>query len=330
MKKLRERAPKDISQSIRLAMQLAFALLNLWIGIEFARWVTYIETPGSTFAPRPAGVEGWLPIAGLMNLKYWIATRSVPHVHAAAMFLFVAFLLIAVLLKKAFCSWLCPVGTISEWLWKLGHKIAKRNLMLPKWLDIPLRGLKYLLLGFFLWTIVRMPALAIDEFMRAPYGAITDIKLLHFFRFIGTTGLTVIAVLLALSVAIPNFWCRYACPYGAMLGLASLFSPTQITRDANECIDCAKCAKACPSRLPVDVLPRVRSAECTLCMSCVAVCPAKNALQVKVVKRRTMPAWAIAATIATIFLGIVIAARVTGHWDRHVPDEVVRYFLSLG
>jgi polyferredoxin len=330
VKKLRERAPKEHSQSIRLAAQLAFALLNLWIGIEFARWVGYIETPGSTAVTRPAGVEGWLPIAGLMNLKYWIATRTVPEVHPAAMFLLVAFLLIALLLKKAFCSWLCPIGTLSEWLWKLGKKVAGRNLTPPRWLDIALRGLKYALLGFFLWTIVRMPAIAIAEFMRAPYGVISDIKLLHFFRFIGTTGLVVIAVLLALSVAIQNFWCRYLCPYGALLGIASLLSPTQITRDADECIDCAKCAKACPARLPVDTLPRVRSAECTLCMSCVAVCPAKNALQVKVVRRRTVPAWAIAAAVATIFLGGVLVARVTGHWNRHVPDEVVRYFLSLG
>jgi polyferredoxin len=175
-----------------------------------------------------------------------------------------------------------------------------------------------------------MPAESIAEFMRSPYGVISDIKLLHFFRFIGMTGLTVIGVLLALSVAVPNFWCRYLCPYGALLGLGSLLSPTTITRDAEECIDCAKCAKACPSRLPVDTLPRVRSAECTLCMQCVAVCPAKNALQVKAAKRRTLPAWAIAAAIAAIFLGAVVAARLTGHWNHDVPDDVVRYFLSLG
>lgn len=311
-------------------MQLAFALLNVWIGVAFARWVTYIETPGSIAVSRPAGVEGWLPIAGLMNLKYWLATGTVPRVHPASLFLLVAFLLIALLLKKAFCSWLCPIGTVSEWLWKLGRKLAKRNLTPPRWLDIALRGLKYLLLGFFLWTIVRMPADAIDAFMRAPYGAISDIKLLHFFRFIGMTGLIVMGVLVALSVAVQNFWCRYLCPYGALLGIAALFSPTRITRDANECIDCAKCTKACPSRLPVDVLPHVRSAECTLCLSCVAVCPAKNALQVKVARRRTLPVWAIAAAMATIFLGVVLIARVTGHWDRHVPDDVVRYFLSLG
>lgn len=311
-------------------MQVAFALLNVWVAIGFVRWVRYIEMPGSNVVARPAGVEGWLPIAGLMNVKSWLATGVVPDVHPAAMVLLLTFFAIAILLKKAFCSWLCPIGTVSEWLWKLGRKLMRRNFTVPRWLDVALRGVKYLLLAFFVFTIVRMPAAAIAEFMHAPFGAISDIKLLHFFRFISVTGIVVIGVLVALSMVVQNFWCRYLCPYGALLGIGSLLSPVAITRNANECIDCRKCAKACPSRLAVDTLPRVRSAECTLCMSCVAVCPAKDALQVKVARRITMPAWAIAATIATIFFGAVLVARVTGHWNRTMPDEVVRYFLSLG
>jgi polyferredoxin len=40
------------------------------------------------------------------------------------MVLFIAFVLMSLLLKKSFCSWLCPVGTFSEYLWKLGRKIG--------------------------------------------------------------------------------------------------------------------------------------------------------------------------------------------------------------
>lgn len=313
-----------------MAMQIAFVLLNVWIGVAFARWVNFIETPGSPAVPRPPGVEGWLPIAGLMNLKYWIVTGTAPKVHAAAAVLLAAFLGIALVFRKAFCSWLCPIGALSEWLWKLGRRVTGASLTLPRWLDVPLRGLKYLLFGFFAWTILRMPAEGIAGFMSAPYGVIADVKLLHFFRFLGTTALVVLSILVALSVAVPNFWCRYLCPYGALLGLVSIFSPTAITRDPEECIDCAKCAKACPARLPVDLLPRVRSAECTLCMNCVAVCPAKNALQAKLVRRATLSPWLIAAGVAAIFCGAVLLARLTGHWSRHVPDDWVRYFLALG
>jgi polyferredoxin len=314
----------DASQSLRLAVQLAFVALNVWIAIEFTLWVHWLEVGGKP-AVRPPGVEAWLPIAGLMNLKVWIVTRVVPEVHPAAMFLILAILLMSLLLRKAFCSWVCPIGTLSEMLWKP----LRSTLAIPRWLDVPLRGVKYALLAFFVWAIMKMPADAIAEFMRAPYGVVADVKMLNFFRFMSTTTVIVLAVLLGLSVAIRNLWCRYLCPYGALLGVVALFSPARIRRDADACIDCAKCTKACPSRLPVDRLTQVRSAECTLCMSCVAACPVKEALAVKVTKTRELRPRMIAAAIVILLGGIVIAARVSGHWATHVPDDLVRYFLSL-
>ena len=53
-----------------------------------------------------------------------------------------------------FCGWLCPVGTLSEYLWKLGRDTFKRNFLLPRWLDIGLTSLKYLLLAFFVRIIL--------------------------------------------------------------------------------------------------------------------------------------------------------------------------------
>ena len=61
------------NRTIRRAVQSAFLLLNLWIGAQFYLFVRYWETGGqSVFVPRPPGVEGWLPIAGLMNLKVFL------------------------------------------------------------------------------------------------------------------------------------------------------------------------------------------------------------------------------------------------------------------
>jgi polyferredoxin len=216
---------------------------------------------------------------------------------------------------------------MSEWLYKLGERLFRRNLALPIWLDIPLRGLKYLLLGFFGWAIIHMSVDEIRSFMVSPYGLVADVKLLNFFRFIGTTGLIVVGVLVLLSIVVKNFWCRYLCPYGALLGFFSLLSPMRIRRDPDACIDCAKCAKVCPARLPVDVLPQIRSAECTMCMQCTAVCPAKGALEVKVTPRRVVPAWAVAAAVAVIFLATIGIARVTGHWNSNVPERVYRMLV---
>ncbi len=333
-KKLVRRTEGDHSQRLRRGFQLAFLLLNIYLGAVFYFWVRAYEAGGAPGLERPAGVEGYLPIAGLMNVKYWLLSGRVPAIHPAAMFLLIAFLATAFFFRKAFCSWLCPVGTLSEYLWRLGCKLFRRNFRLPRWLDIPLRGLKYLLLAFFVWAVAGMSMAEIASFMRSPYGLIADVKMLNFFRFLGETGLIVIGVLVVASVLVQNFWCRYLCPYGALLGLAALPGPLRIRRNPQACIDCTKCAKACPAALPVDKLVTIKSAECTGCLECVAVCPAQGALAMTNQplwrgrpRPRTMPAWAVAAGIAALFFGITGYARLTGHWQTHLPDSLYQQLV---
>jgi polyferredoxin len=332
-KKLIRRSDLDGSQRTRRVAQWIFVALNGWLGIQFLFWVRFCESGVGLNVPRPAGVEGWLPIAGLMNTKYLLLTGHIPTIHPAAMVLFIAFILMSLLFKKAFCSWLCPVGTLSEHLWILGRRIFGRNLRLPKWLDIPLRSLKYLLLGFFVFVIGGMSAEAIHDFMSTPYGLVADVKMLNFFRDIGETSGIVIATLVLLSMLIQNFWCRYLCPYGALLGLTSLFSPTRIRRDREACIDCGRCARACPSHLAVDRLVQIRSIECSACMACVAACPAQDALQFSLTprkastpaerwRRRTIRPAMFAAVLAFIFFGLVVVAKTTGHWQTNLPRAV--------
>jgi polyferredoxin len=322
-KKLARRTTDDYSQKLRFGIQSAFLLLNLWIGAQFFLWVRYYESGGATLrVSRPPGVEGWLPIASLMNLKAFLLTGAVPSVHPAGMFLLVAFLGMSLLLRKSFCSWLCPVGTVSEYLWKLGQSSFRRTFAFPKWLDIPLRSLKYILLGLFLWIIGTMPVPAIRAFLEGPYGLIADVKMLNFFRFLSVTAAVTLGVLFLASIFVKNFWCRYFCPYGGLLGLVSLASPARIRRSPEACIDCAKCARACPSLLPVDRLITVKSAECTGCMECVAVCPAEGALAMTLPRKRILPAWALAGGVVLIFLGSVAVAHATGHWHTVLPERI--------
>jgi len=322
----RDYAKRPIEQTvlIRRSVQVGFLALNLWIGVRFYLWVRFFETGGtSVYVPRPAGVEGWLPIASLMNLKYFAVTGLIPEVHPAGMFLLMAFLTISLVFRKAFCSWLCPIGTLSEWLWQGGRDLFKRNLALPRWADIPLRSVKYILLFLFVWLVASMPAPDLRAFLSSPYGLVSDVKMLDFFRDAGRLTIWVCAALVILSVVTKNFWCRYLCPYGALMGLVSLLSPTRIVRDPVSCIDCGKCAKACPSLIPVDVLRTVRTPECNGCLTCVSVCPVQDALEMRaLVRKRRLTAPVIAAGVAAVFLLLVGYAKVTGHWEGRVPEEV--------
>ncbi len=322
-KTLLKRRSGDRSQEVRWTVQLLFLALNIWIGVEFILFVRHYATGGaSVWIARPPGVEGWLPIASLMNLKVWLLTGEIPRMHPAGMFILIAFLAISFLLRKAFCSWLCPVGTISEWFWRIGRQTFRGNFQLPRWLDVPLRSLKYILLGLFLYAVGSMSVPAILAFLEGPYGVISDVKMLNFFRSLSPTAAVTLGVLAVLSIFIQNFWCRYLCPYGALVGLVARFSPARIRRSQEICIDCAKCAKDCPSLLPVDKLITVSSPECTACLQCVAICPADGALFMSAGKKHRIPTWAIVAGMAILFFGIVGYAQWTGHWQTDVPSQV--------
>jgi polyferredoxin len=321
-KKIVVRISDDHSQAWRRLVQVLFLALNVWIGLQFVLFVRYFESGGrAIYVSRPPGVEGWLPIAGLMNLKYFLTTGCIPSMHPAAMFLLIAFLAISILFRKAFCSWLCPIGTISEALWKFGRKLLKQNCIFPRWADLPLRSLKYLLLAFFLYAIAGISAGSIEVFLSSPYGLVADVKMLHFFRHLSETAAIILGVLLVLSVLFQNFWCRYLCPYGALTGLAAIFSPAKICRNEKQCIDCTGCTKACPALLKVHELGFIRSAECTGCMECIAVCPVEGALQMYFPQKRRLSPWLIAAGLSMILIVTVGFAKWKGSWNSSIPDS---------
>jgi polyferredoxin len=320
----------DRSQAWRRLVQSLFLGLNILICVQFVLFVRYFESQGhGSHVSRPPGVEGWLPIAGLMNLKYFLVTGKIPSIHPAAMFLLACFLLISILFRKAFCSWLCPIGTLSEALWKLGRKLLKRNWAFPRIVDLPLRGLKYLLLALFLYAVAGMTAASIEAFLSGPYGLVADVKMLHFFLHLSQTVAITLLALSVLSILFQNFWCRYLCPYGALMGLAAIFSPAKIRRDSNACIDCGKCVKACPALLKVDELDQIRSAECTGCLECISACPAEGALQLSFPKKCRIPPWLVAAGLAVLFIGVIGFARLRGAWYSDIPASVYQRLIPV-
>jgi polyferredoxin len=317
---------KHDSQFLRTAVQTAFLFLCVWIGIEFYLFVRWgMSGNNATAVSRPPGVEGFLPISALISLKYWLQTGVINNIHPSGLFIFISILLVSFLMKKAFCSWMCPVGTLSESLWMLGEKLFGRNLGLPRWMDYPLRAMKYLILGFFVYVIGTMDVGSLRAFIESPYNRMADVKMYLFFANISSTVLWTILVLIVLSVAVKNFWCRYLCPYGGLLGLLSVLSPLKITRQPSTCIDCELCTKSCPSGINVYAVKRVRSDECTGCYRCVDACPVKNTLDVRVAQNsRPLPSWVFGTLVAGVFIALVGLAMVTGKWQNNISSDEYR------
>ncbi len=82
---------------------------------------------------------------------------------------------LGLLAKKAFCSWICPIGTLSEMLAALSRRLFRRTLSLPRLLDLPLRSLKYLLLAFFVHAVFwEMSPQSVVDFLDSPYNRVAE------------------------------------------------------------------------------------------------------------------------------------------------------------
>ena len=163
---------------------------------------------------------------------------------------------------------------------------------------------------------------ALESFINSPYNKMADVKMYFFFMDISTFVLWAIIALMILSVVIKNFWCRFVCPYGALLGMVSWLSPFKVTRESSSCIDCELCTKACPSNILVHKAGRVWSDECTSCMRCVEVCPVKETLLLRTSYiKKAPPTWVYGALVAGVFVAVTGLAMITHHWTNGISKE---------
>ena len=314
--------PGKDPQAARIWVQGAFLALCAWIGIDFARFM-------AGAGRHPAGAEGFLPISALLSLKLLLGAGRIHPAHPAGLFIFLAILAIGLLLKKGFCGWLCPVGTLSEALWKLGRRLIGRNLALPRGLDLPLRAVKYLLLAFVAWAVWKMDGPMLAAFLDSPFNVSADVRMYLFFTRISGLALGVILVLAGLSLLVQNFWCRYLCPYGALLGLLSLASPVRIVRTQASCTDCRRCTRACPARIQVHRAGAVRSDECMACYRCVSACPVKDTLELRAPGGAALPGWVFGLLVVGLFVAVTGLAMLSGHWDNRVSQEEYQQLIQM-
>lgn len=322
-KKIIKNKEKGI-QKVRFFVQTLFALLCIWIGVEFYQFIQYLETNGATaFSSRPPGVDGFLPISSFMSFSLFLVTGEIHSAHPAGFFIFFAIVLMSIVFGKAFCSWLCPVGFLSELIGDFGKKIFKKDIKLPKFLDYPLRSIKYLLLGFLFYAVFfLMSVTALQAFLDSPYNLVSDVKMFYFFADISRFSIIVIGILFLMSIMLRGFWCRYLCPYGALLGITSLLSPNKIKRNSVSCIDCGLCNKACPSFIKVDKVKTVISDECTSCLNCVDVCPVENTLQLETIgTKKKISKKLVAIGVVSIFILVTGYGMLSGNWQNNISKD---------
>jgi polyferredoxin len=162
-----------------------------------------------------ADFEAYCPFGGMQSLASYLSIHSLAcSMTTVQVALGLALLIGVILFSKLFCSYLCPIGTFTEWMGKLGRK-AKVNIVLTGNIDRIFRIVKYLLLFITFYFTVSESELFCRKF--DPYYA-------SFTGFNGDVYLwfaipTILLTVLG-SFFIRQLWCKYICPLGALTNIA--------------------------------------------------------------------------------------------------------------
>jgi len=208
------------------------------------------------------------PLAGLEVMS---ASRTVT---ATLLIGVAATTLIAVVLGRVFCGWLCPVGLVLDLndrlRERLHRRLARMRVKVPQ-LHVP-RGLKYWLLLLFLGLslVAGIPV----------FTSVSPINLVVLSIFFSPViGLITIGSLVVLEHFSPRFFCRSVCPLGAIYSLLGRYAPLRVrVRADGEQMSCQRCTLHCPMGIRVmeDYVlagkPAVNDPECTRCGTCADVC----------------------------------------------------------
>ena len=290
MKKERSRKYRTL-QFVRVGVQSAFFVLFLYL--LFGTHFTGQDYIGN--------VEVYFHFDPLLAVATAVASRAVFTAFALAAITIV----VTFLLGRVVCGWVCPLGAVHQffsWLFK------KTKILRPKKIVTGGLSWKYFVLIFILVSaLFTLDVVGIADPLSFLYRTIVTsvlpafgqgfMMLTGFTYNLGLAGfgdkltqffetLTVNATfrqgfligLIFLGFVLLNmfrerFWCRYVCPLGAFLGLASRWNLFKLKVDEQKCIKCNLCTLHCETQAHPWPGEKWKSSECVYCETCAAICP---------------------------------------------------------
>ena len=256
-------------------------------------------------AQRP--VRLWADIFSRLDPLLMLSASLAGRALLSGMALAAITLLLTLLFGRVWCGWICPLGTLLEWL---GPRRSRHKAPPEGW-----RAVKYLLLlvivfaailgnqtlvfldpitilnrtlASAVWPALRYSVVQVEAFLYqfpslwGPLDAIHNALVQPLFQDVqpvfSLAALIALffAGLVALNWWAQRFWCRYLCPLGGLLGLLSRLS--LLRREvSDDCTQCARCSRECPTAT-IDPSNNYRSdpAECTVCLDCLVACPSEG------------------------------------------------------
>ena len=262
--------------SVRLVIQILFLVITILIGLRHIM-------PGES--SKGGAFDVFCPFGAIETLwSYTVKGETLITTAPLNFSILLGVLGVSLLAGRAFCGWMCPMGTLQDILANLSSRVftnrkkrgSKDPIRLPcsiskgkhRWL----RGLKYLILGIILiasvWAIY------------PPLQTICPVRALFSFQPITPLLWSVLITFIVTSLLNRRYWCKYLCPLGAVLAPFNKFSPLRLVLKDDHCTGCHRCDAVCPMEID-DLTNHLRSLECIQCLECQEVCQDRDALDLR-------------------------------------------------
>ncbi|MBN1327610.1 MAG: 4Fe-4S binding protein [Candidatus Cloacimonetes bacterium] len=170
---------------------------------------------------------------------------------------------------RIFCGYVCFWGTLQEYLYRISPLMKFKHLVNDKVHRVLLK-LKYLILIItFLLILLRLP------FIYMKFCPVLAIS--HPFQ-IGVAAIIIFLLIIVGGLFIERFWCRYLCPYAALMNVFQLlgrvfgFGRSSIVRNISVSLNCPQCRNYCPMQIKIGSENVITDIECIHCRRCVRIC----------------------------------------------------------
>lgn len=275
---LRRPGPTWSSAPIRRLIQV-FCLLAFLLLFFYVCWPYGSRQYAEAFHTKElVDADLFLKLDPLVSLSTALAARMLVGSLKVAAFV----ILVCLLLPRAFCGYVCPLGTLLDGFDLLiGRRIRFAEVKHAGW---------WVNVRYYLLTVVL--AAAVSGVMLSGFVAAIPVltRAMLFMLAPVQTGLgkgwylvpagnaghflsiLLVALIFCLGFLGRRFWCRCVCPTGALFSVCNALRLSE-RRVTEACVKCGRCVKAC-SFAAIEEDFSTRFLNCTFCQSCAGACPA--------------------------------------------------------
>lgn len=242
-----------------LVLSSAFLLILINPFLNYFLHIDFIQGWYQSF-----GVGALWFVSPLEGLESLLITKSfyMPALIGMSIPVIVAFLL-----GRVFCSWLCPVNFLLELVDRIRRVISRRRFLQNRlvvakkilWFTLIIELLMSMVLGAPLFVFLSPPGLVGREIM-----------MLVFFRTLAIEG-GILVLIIFLELVTRRFYCRSFCPLGGLLALIGTQRKLRIQLSEQQCTACGLCNNSCPMGLVVEK-GEGDGAYCWNCGECIDSC----------------------------------------------------------